>query len=57
MVLLDGKKTANDIKDEITISVNEMTELGEKVPHLAAVLVGSDGASSCLLYTSPSPRD
>ena len=45
MVLLDGKKTANDIKDEITISVNEMTELGEKVPHLAAVLVGSDGAS------------
>jgi hypothetical protein len=45
MVLLDGKKTANDIKDEITISVNEMIDLGEKVPHLAAVLVGSDGAS------------
>ena len=45
MVLLDGKKTANDIKDEITVSVNEMIERGEKVPHLAAVLVGSDGAS------------
>ena len=30
MVLLDGKKTANDIKDEITISVKEMIELGRK---------------------------
>ena len=45
MILLDGKKTSNDIKDEITVSVNEMKARGEKVPHLAAVLVGSDGAS------------
>jgi methylenetetrahydrofolate dehydrogenase (NADP+)/methenyltetrahydrofolate cyclohydrolase len=45
MVLLDGKKTAKDIKDEIAISVNEMIELGEKVPHLAAVVVGAEGAS------------
>ncbi|MCF6308527.1 MAG: bifunctional 5,10-methylenetetrahydrofolate dehydrogenase/5,10-methenyltetrahydrofolate cyclohydrolase [Flavobacteriaceae bacterium] len=45
MVLLDGKKTSNDIKDEIKVAVTAMKERGEKVPHLAAVLVGSDGAS------------
>ncbi len=45
MVLLDGKKTSNDIKDEIAIAVHKMKELGEKVPHLAAILVGEDGAS------------
>ena len=45
MILLDGKKTSNDIKDEIAISVNEIKKRGEKVPHLAAVLVGNDGAS------------
>jgi len=45
MTLLDGKKTSNDIKDEIAIAVTGMKERGEKVPHLAAVLVGEDGAS------------
>lgn len=45
MILLDGKKTSNDIKDEIAIAVNEIKKRGEKVPHLAAVLVGNDGAS------------
>ncbi|PHS62807.1 MAG: bifunctional 5,10-methylene-tetrahydrofolate dehydrogenase/5,10-methylene-tetrahydrofolate cyclohydrolase [Flavobacterium sp.] len=45
MVLLDGKKTSSDIKDEIKVTVTTMKERGEKVPHLAAVLVGSDGAS------------
>lgn len=45
MIILDGKKTSNDIKDEITVAVNAMIERGEKVPHLAAVLVGDDGAS------------
>lgn len=45
MVLLDGKKTSNDIKDEIAIEVSKMKANGEKVPHLAAVIVGSDGAS------------
>ncbi len=45
MILLDGKKTSNDIKEEITIAVQEMKERGEKVPHLAAILVGEDGAS------------
>jgi len=45
MILLDGRKTSNDIKDEIAIVVQKMMERGERVPHLAAVLVGSDGAS------------
>ena len=45
MILLDGKKTSNDIKDEIKLEVDRIKEKGEKVPHLAAVLVGDDGAS------------
>lgn len=45
MTLLDGKKISNDIKDEITAKVDKMKEHGEKVPHLAAVIVGEDGAS------------
>lgn len=45
MELLDGKKISNQIKDEIAAEVAEMKERGEKVPHLAAVLVGNDGAS------------
>ena len=45
MILLDGKKVSNDIKDEITAEVQKMKDRGEKVPHLAAVLVGDDGAS------------
>ncbi|WP_298514238.1 bifunctional 5,10-methylenetetrahydrofolate dehydrogenase/5,10-methenyltetrahydrofolate cyclohydrolase [uncultured Kordia sp.] len=45
MVLLDGKKVSNDIKDEIAQEVQKMKDRGEKVPHLAAVLVGDDGAS------------
>ncbi|WP_106793090.1 bifunctional 5,10-methylenetetrahydrofolate dehydrogenase/5,10-methenyltetrahydrofolate cyclohydrolase [Aquimarina sp. Aq78] len=45
MEILDGKKISNDIKDEIAVEVQKMKERGEKVPHLAAVLVGNDGAS------------
>ena len=45
MTLLDGKKVSNDIKDEIAAEVAKMKANGEKVPHLAAVLVGDDGAS------------
>ncbi len=45
MEILDGKKISNQIKDEIAIDVAQMKERGEKVPHLAAVLVGNDGAS------------
>lgn len=45
MILLDGKKISNDIKDEITEQVKKMKAKGEKVPHLAAIIVGNDGAS------------
>lgn len=45
MTILDGKKTANDIKNEIKDEVDKMKANGEKVPHLAAVIVGNDGAS------------
>ena len=45
MILLDGKKIANDIKKEIAIKVAYLVADGGKKPHLAAILVGSDGAS------------
>ncbi|MEM9362081.1 MAG: tetrahydrofolate dehydrogenase/cyclohydrolase catalytic domain-containing protein [Bacteroidota bacterium] len=45
MEILDGKKVSNDIKDEIAAEVVKMKGRGEKVPHLAAVIVGNDGAS------------
>lgn len=45
MILLDGKKTSQDIKDEIAIEVAKRKEKGLKIPHLAAVIVGTDGAS------------
>ncbi|UZO79238.1 bifunctional 5,10-methylenetetrahydrofolate dehydrogenase/5,10-methenyltetrahydrofolate cyclohydrolase [Aquimarina sp. ERC-38] len=45
MTILDGRKISSDIKEEITQAVNKMKDKGEKVPHLAAVLVGNDGAS------------
>lgn len=45
MILLDGKKISGDIKNEIAADVLIMKEKGERVPHLAAVLVGNDGAS------------
>ena len=45
MTILDGRKVSNDIKNEITRGVTKMKEGGEKVPHLAAIIVGSDGAS------------
>ena len=45
MVVLDGKKTSNEIKEEIKITVSSMKIRGQRPPHLAAVLVGNDGAS------------
>lgn len=45
MTILDGKKVSSDIKDEIAEHVKAMISKGEKVPHLAAILVGTDGAS------------
>lgn len=45
MQLLDGKKTAEDIKNEIAAEVQLIKAEGGKVPHLAAVIVGTNGAS------------
>ena len=45
MIVLDGKKTSNDIKAEIAESVKEIVANGSRPPHLAAVIVGDDGAS------------
>jgi len=45
MIRLDGKQTSNEIKEEIKDTVSKMKAGGERVPHLAAVLVGNDGAS------------
>lgn len=43
--LIDGKKTSEEIKSEIAARVKEIVSLGAKKPHLAAILVGNDGAS------------
>ena len=45
MTILDGKQTANDIKAELAIRVDQLILQGKRPPHLAAVLVGNDGAS------------
>ena len=45
MEILDGKKLSNDLKNEIKAEVDSLRLNDEKVPHLAAVLVGDDGAS------------
>jgi methylenetetrahydrofolate dehydrogenase (NADP+)/methenyltetrahydrofolate cyclohydrolase len=45
MILIDGKKTADDIKKEIAEAVKKIISSGKRAPHLAAVLVGHDGGS------------
>ena len=45
MQVIDGKKIAAGIKQEIAEAVSELKARGEKIPHLAAVLVGHDGGS------------
>jgi len=45
MILLDGKTTSSEIKDEITLEVLQLKKEGKKTPHLAAVIVGNNGAS------------
>jgi len=45
MKLIDGKKVANQIKEEIAREVENIKMEGGKIPHLAAIIVGHDGAS------------
>lgn len=54
MIILDGKKVSNDIKNEIAEEVKKIKARGEKVPHLAAIIVGNDGAS--LTYVASKVR-
>jgi methylenetetrahydrofolate dehydrogenase (NADP+)/methenyltetrahydrofolate cyclohydrolase len=43
--LIDGKKVASEIKQEIAEAVIKIKNAGGKIPHLAAILVGDDGSS------------
>ncbi|MDA7794085.1 bifunctional 5,10-methylene-tetrahydrofolate dehydrogenase/5,10-methylene-tetrahydrofolate cyclohydrolase [Flavobacteriales bacterium] len=45
MQILDGKQTSLDIQQEIALQVEDMLRNGKKKPHLAAILVGNNGAS------------
>ena len=45
MQLIDGRKIANELKQEIALEVQQMRAEGKKVPHLATILVGHDGGS------------
>ena len=45
MILLDGKQTSADIKLEIAAAVSKIKDQGKRAPHLAAILVGTNGAS------------
>jgi len=45
MTILDGKKTSSDIKEELKIEVEKIKAVGGKIPHLAAIIVGENGAS------------
>ncbi|MGF1584435.1 MAG: bifunctional 5,10-methylenetetrahydrofolate dehydrogenase/5,10-methenyltetrahydrofolate cyclohydrolase [Bacteroidales bacterium] len=45
MPILDGKKVASEIMEEIASEVERLKAAGGKIPHLAAMIVGNDGAS------------
>lgn len=45
MILLDGNATSRQMKSEIAGEVKSLVDAGKRAPHLAAVLVGDDGAS------------
>jgi len=45
MEIIDGKKISAQIKEEIAAEVKKIKEEGGKTPHLAAIIVGHDGAS------------
>lgn len=55
MNLIDGKKTAAEIRTEIAAGVTEIKNSGRRVPHLAAILVGNDGGSET--YVSHKVKD
>jgi methylenetetrahydrofolate dehydrogenase (NADP+)/methenyltetrahydrofolate cyclohydrolase len=48
--ILDGNKTSADIRNEIKAKVDQIKLKGGKIPHLAAILVGNDGASETYVH-------
>ena len=55
MIVLDGKKTSGQIREEIKVEVQKIVDQGRKRPHLAAILVGANGAS--ITYVNAKIRD
>jgi methylenetetrahydrofolate dehydrogenase (NADP+)/methenyltetrahydrofolate cyclohydrolase len=45
MKILDGRATAAQIQEELKVAVQLRKQAGQKIPHLAAILVGNDGGS------------
>ena len=45
MKILDGKLSSQAVKDDLIIQVKELKQNGKRPPHLAAILVGNNGAS------------
>ena len=43
--LIDGRKVSAEIKQEISLAVAHRKQAGKKIPHLAIILIGDDGAS------------
>lgn len=55
MIKLDGRKTSQEIRNEIAVETKKIVGNGGKVPHLVAVLVGNNGAS--VTYVNAKIRD
>lgn len=53
--ILDGLKVSKDIKNEIKIEVDKIIASGKRAPHLAAILVGENGASKA--YVNSKVKD
>lgn len=45
MILIDGLKVSNEIKDELKINIDQLTTSGKKVPGLVTILIGDNPAS------------
>lgn len=45
MLLLDGKMASRAVKESLTLATKELTGKGKRPPHLAAILIGNNGAS------------
>lgn len=51
MIILDGKKLAEEVKQELKLEVEKMLHAGQRAPHLAAILVGDNPASKAYVAT------